>query len=55
MKFCEKYRIPILSSILDDRRIAEAYSKGIMASEAFPEIRELFSVLYSDLRKKVEK
>ena len=55
VKFCEKYRIPILSSIPDDRRIAEAYSKGIMASEAFPEIHELFSVLYSDLRKKVEK
>jgi len=55
VKFCEKNRISILSSLPDDRRIAEAYSKGIMVSEAFSEIRELFSVLYDDLKRKVEK
>ena len=54
VKFCEKNRISILSSLPDDRRIAEAYSKGIMVSEAFSEIRELFSVLYDDLKRKVE-
>jgi len=55
VKFCEKNRISILSSLPDDRRIAEAYSKGIMVSEAFSEIRELFSVLYDDLKRKVDK
>ena len=54
VKFCEKNRIPILSSLADDRRIAEAYSNGIIASEAFPEICKLFSVLYSKLKKVAE-
>jgi MinD superfamily P-loop ATPase len=54
-KFCERNRIPVLSSMPDDRRVAESYSKGIMVSETFPDIREFFSALYSDLKKKVEK
>ncbi len=53
VKFCERNRISILSSLPDDRRIAEAYSKGIIVSETFSEIRELFSVLYTDLKGKV--
>jgi len=42
VKFCEKNRIPILSLLPDDRRIAEAYSNGIIVAEMFSEIRELF-------------
>jgi len=55
VKFCEKNHIAILSSLPDDRRIAEAYSNGIIVAEMFSEIRELFSVLYADLKGKVEK
>jgi len=55
VKFCKKSGIPILSVLPDDRRIAEAYSKGIMVAEKFPEMRELFSVLYTDLKSKVKK
>jgi len=55
MKFCEKNHIPVLASLSDDRRIAKAYSNGIIVAEAFSEIRELFSVLYADLKRKIEK
>ena len=53
IKFCEKECVPVISSIPNDRRIAEAYSKGVMVSEVFPEIREIFSSLYTDLKKRV--
>ncbi len=54
LKYCEMRRIPVLSSLPDDRRIAEAYSNGILAAETFPEIRELFTTLYSELKRKVK-
>ena len=54
VKYCEIRKIPVLSSLKDDRRIAEAYSNGIMAAETLPEIRVLFVTLYSDLKRKVK-
>jgi MinD superfamily P-loop ATPase len=43
--FCREENIPILLEIPDDRRIAEAYSKGSLIVEALPEYRGLFQSL----------
>ena len=43
--FCRARRIPILCEIPDDRRLAEAYSRGVMACEALPEFRTMFEEL----------
>ncbi len=41
-KFCRREGIEILEKIPDDRRIAEAYSRGELIIEAIPEYRDLF-------------
>ncbi len=43
--YCHTQGIDILSEIPDDRRVAEAYSRGVLASEAMPEIRARFENL----------
>ncbi len=48
--FCEKQQIPILLEIPDDRRIAEAYSRGILMVDALPEYRSLFEDLWKTIR-----
>ncbi|NQU05669.1 MAG: P-loop NTPase [Calditrichaeota bacterium] len=40
---CEQEGIPILMEIPDDRRIAEAYSRGELIVEALPEYRQYFT------------
>jgi MinD superfamily P-loop ATPase len=40
--YCGEQNIPVLLEIPDDRRIAEAYSKGDLIVEALPEYREHF-------------
>lgn len=47
--YCEKENIPVLLEIPDDRRIAEAYSRGTLMVDAFPEYRELFQSLIEKL------
>jgi MinD superfamily P-loop ATPase len=47
--YCREQGIPILLEIPDDRRIAEAYSRGELLIEALPEYRPLFSKLAGDL------
>lgn len=47
--YCEANRIRILAEIPDDRRIAEAYSRGEMACEAIPEYEGLFTGLLKDI------
>ena len=44
-QYCCKDRIPILLEIPDDRRIAEAYSRGALLVNAFPEYRAGFERL----------
>jgi MinD superfamily P-loop ATPase len=44
-EFCRGENIPILLEIPDDRRIAEAYSRGRLIVEALPEYGELFEGL----------
>ena len=43
--YCHTQGIDILSEIPDDRRVAEAYSRGVLASEAMPEIQARFESL----------
>ncbi|HOK44879.1 MAG TPA: ATP-binding protein [Bryobacteraceae bacterium] len=38
-EYCRREGIDILSEIPDDRRVAEAYSRGLLAAEAAPEFR----------------
>lgn len=44
--FCDREEIPIMSEIPDDRRIAEAYSRGDLIVDALPEYRSLFENLF---------
>jgi len=48
-RYCREEDIPVLLEIPDDRRVAEAYSEGIMAINAVPEMYELFQRLYLDV------
>lgn len=43
--FCWEEAIPIFLEIPDDRRIAEAYSRGILMVDALPQYRKLFEEL----------
>ena len=40
--YCRNKRIPLLAEIPDDRRVAEAYSRGRMVCEAIPEMKPIF-------------
>jgi MinD superfamily P-loop ATPase len=44
--FCARQGIPILVEIPEDRRIAEAYSRGTPLVDALPEYRGIFQVLF---------
>ncbi len=48
--YAKEEGIPVLMEIPDDRKIAEAYSRGIMMVDAFPEMREEFQNLYNKIR-----
>lgn len=48
--FCREQEIPILLEIPDDRRIAEAYSRGELIVEALPEYLSLFATLLWNIR-----
>jgi MinD superfamily P-loop ATPase len=50
--FCREEDIPILAEIPDDRRIAEAYSRGRLIVDALPEYRGLFRDLNEEIRKR---
>ncbi len=43
--YCTAQRILVLQEIPDDRKLAEAYSRGLMACEALPEYRAMFAGL----------
>lgn len=46
MEYCSEQNIPVLMEIPDDRRIAEAYSRGVPVVEALPEYRSSFAHLW---------
>jgi MinD superfamily P-loop ATPase len=45
-RYCAQEHIPVLLEIPDDRRIAEAYSRGQLIVEALPEYRAHFERLW---------
>jgi MinD superfamily P-loop ATPase len=49
--YCYEKQIPILMQIPTDRRIAEAYSRGKMIVDVFPEYREKFQKLLKGIKK----
>lgn len=52
-QFCAVEGIPILQEIPDDRRIAEAYSRGLLIVDALPEYRDLFVELLAQTRDRI--
>jgi MinD superfamily P-loop ATPase len=46
-RYCESENIRLLLEIPDDRRIAEAYSRGHMAVEAVPELKAAISGMWA--------
>ncbi|HPE44339.1 MAG TPA: (4Fe-4S)-binding protein, partial [Deltaproteobacteria bacterium] len=49
--FCRDEGVPIFMEIPDDRRIAEAYSRGELMVDALPEYGELFRRLLQVVKK----
>jgi MinD superfamily P-loop ATPase len=47
--YCRETGIPVLAEIPDDRRVAEAYSRGELMVDALPEYRTLFERLLADI------
>lgn len=52
--YCNLENVPILMEMLWDRRIAEAYSKGIPLVEEMPDYKEKFRLLYNQIEAIVE-
>ena len=48
-EYCHGETIPILAEIPDDRRIAEAYSRGRLIVDALPEYRDLLQNLWTEI------
>ena len=53
--FCRQENISIFIEIPDDRRIAEAYSRGILIVDALPEYRKLFKRLIEKINMTAKK
>jgi MinD superfamily P-loop ATPase len=51
--YCNEQNIPVILEIPDDRRIAEAYSRGELIVEALPEYRGLFLSLIEKTLKSI--
>lgn len=49
-RFCREQEVPLLLEIPDDRRIAEAYSRGDLIVDVLPEYRSLFATLLWNIR-----
>ncbi len=50
--YCEAESIPVVAEIPDDRRVAEAYSRGEMACRAVPDHAELYGGLLARIEAK---
>jgi len=53
--YCLDSGIEILAEIPDDRRVAEAYSRGLMVSDVIPDYRERIRELFEKLVERLEK
>jgi len=52
-EYCRNAGIDVLLSVPNDRRIAEAYSKGLLVVEAIPEYTSAFTKLFGTLQKRI--
>jgi MinD superfamily P-loop ATPase len=52
-RYCEEEAIPVLARIPDDRRVAEAYSRGALMVEVVPGMRSLLAGLWRRLEESV--
>ncbi|HUU26277.1 MAG TPA: ATP-binding protein [archaeon] len=54
-EYCQEKRIEVLIEIPDDRKVAETYSRGEMASEVLPEYRAIFEkLLKGPLKRRIQ-
>ena len=53
--YCDAENISILRELPDDRRLAEAYSRGHMAVRVLPEWRTMFSELWNRIEGAVDR
>ena len=53
-EYCTKEKIPILLKIPWDRRIAELYSRGLIASNELPDLNQQFKTLFETIRGAIE-
>ena len=53
-EYCLMENIPLLLSIPWSRKIAEAYSRGIPAVEAFPDLKKKFRSLFDEIGQTIE-
>lgn len=51
--YCDEEGIELIAEIPDDRRIAEAYSRGEMVIKALPEYESIFIKLFNNIRKRI--
>jgi len=51
LDYCREEGIRVLIEVPEDRRVAEAYSRGEAAVDALPEYRRIFERLWTDIRK----
>jgi len=51
--FCIENDIPIIGTIPDDRRVAEAYSRGELIVDAIPEYREHFDLIIKAVMERI--
>jgi MinD superfamily P-loop ATPase len=52
LRYCEQENIEVILKIPDDRRIAEAYSRGNMVVDVLPEYRDDFLCLFEKISKR---
>ncbi len=50
-KYCDEQSIPILLEIPDDRKIAEAYSRGYLIIDHLPQYKSHFELLLDNIKK----
>ncbi|MFP4014170.1 MAG: ATP-binding protein [Chitinispirillaceae bacterium] len=53
--FCKERQVSVIGEIPDDRRVAEAYSRGKMILTAVPQVQKCFSDIWQAIRKQVQK
>jgi MinD superfamily P-loop ATPase len=51
--YCLEEQIPLLAQIPDDRRVAEAYSRGELIAQVLPDYSGRFEALLAEIRRRV--